>query len=137
METASLDVQNERRRLWTDFNSMKTREVPVYVLDPHYVWREVFDEKDLECEDELFRHYENWLRLQIYHASFGDDFITEPWITVKPVYKNEQANWDTWGLPLFKEKISETQAYHYYDAHIYDGSAKALRNDRHWRFGQR
>jgi len=33
MEVAHQDIQNERRELWSDFNSMKTRRVPVYILD--------------------------------------------------------------------------------------------------------
>jgi len=54
MEMANLDIQNERRVLWRDFNSLKTYRTPVYILDPQGMWREVFSEKDLECEDAFF-----------------------------------------------------------------------------------
>jgi len=90
----------------------------VYILDPQGMWREVFSEKELECEDALFRQYENWLRLQLYHASFGDDFIVEPWITVRPEYSNPDPDWATWGVHISTERISETLAYHLVDPPI-------------------
>ena len=115
MEIANQDVHDERRALWRDFNSLRTHRVPVYVLDPQGMWREVFSEKELECEDGFFRHYENWLKLQLYHASFGDDFIVEPWITVRPTYSNTAPDWQTWGVPISLERIQETMAYHMID----------------------
>ena len=118
MDVACQDVQDERRRLWTDFNSLKTRKVPVYVLDPQGIWREVFRGGDLKCEDALFRRYENWLRLQLYHASFGDDYVTEPWITVTPVYANAHPHWRTWGLNTVRERITDTLAYHLSESQI-------------------
>jgi len=112
MEIAALDVQNERRALWRDFNSLKTYRVPVYILDPQGMWREVFSESELECEDGFLRQYENWLKLQLYHASFGDDFIVEPWVTVRPAYANTEPDWQTWGVHVAMERIRETMAYH-------------------------
>jgi len=115
MEIAARDVMDERRALWRDFNSLKTRRVPVYILDPQGMWREVFSEKELACEDGFFRQYENWLRLKLYHATFGDDVIIEPWITVKPAYGNENPDWQTWGVHIALERIQETMAYHLID----------------------
>ena len=112
MEIAAMDVQNERRILWTDFNSKKTRKVPVYILDPQGLWIELFGDGALECENALFREYEEWLRLQLYHASFGDDYILEPWITVKPIYKNDGSHWESWGFEPEVERINETLAFH-------------------------
>jgi hypothetical protein len=111
MEVANQELQNERRGLWSDFNSMKTRRVPVYILDPQGIWHELFGESALECENWLFRQYERWLRLQLYHASFGDDYIIEPWITAKPVYKNDGSQWESWGFSYEMERINETLAY--------------------------
>ncbi|MCL2059890.1 MAG: hypothetical protein FWH01_12695 [Oscillospiraceae bacterium] len=112
MEVAAQDVQDERRALWRDFNSLRTHRTPVYVLDPQGMWREVFSESELQCENALFRQYENWMRLQLYHASFGDDFVTEPWITVRPTYTNKTPDWRTWGVPIQMQRIAETLAYH-------------------------
>ena len=112
MDLSYSDIQDERRNLWRDFNSLRTYRVPVFILDPQGMWREVFDQSELKCENALFRQYENWFRLQLYHASFGDDFITEPWITVFPVYANANPNWRTWGIPIELERINDTLAYH-------------------------
>jgi len=118
LEIAAHDIQNTRRELWSDFNSLQTHQVPIYILDPLWSWREVFPQKELLCEHPLFRQYENWLRLQLYHASFGDDFITEPWITVFPEYKNEQPHWHTWGIQIEMERVEETLAFHFTDPPI-------------------
>ena len=112
LEIASQPIQDERRSLWRDFNSLKTYRVPVYILDPQGMWREVFSHKNLKCEDELFRHYENWLHLQLYHASFGDDYIVEPFINIRPEYANTTPNWGSWGVSNEVKRIHETLAYH-------------------------
>ena len=112
MEVAGQAIQDSRRELWSDFNSLRTHAVPVYVLDPQGMWREVFAAKDLKCEHSLFRRYENWLRLQLYHASLGDDFITEPWITVTPDFSNSNEDWRSWGVKIPMDEIKETMAFH-------------------------
>ncbi|MCL2462423.1 MAG: hypothetical protein FWF44_07135 [Defluviitaleaceae bacterium] len=118
MEAASADIQDERRALWRDFNSLKTYRVPVYVLDPQGMWREVFSEKELQCEDGFFRGYENWMRLQLYHATFGDDYIIEPWLTVGAEYADDTPDWWTWGVHIEVERINETMAFHMPDPPI-------------------
>jgi hypothetical protein len=116
MEIAAEDVQNQRRTLWSEFNSLQTKQVPVYILDPQGMWKEVCTEKDLECEDELCRVYENWMKLQLYHASFGDDFITEPWVAVRPVLKNKGDFWHRWGIDSNIQRNSKTGAFHLEEA---------------------
>ena len=112
-EIASGGNQDEKRKLWSDFNSMKTRQVPVYILDPQGVWREIFSQSDLKCEDGFFRHYEGAMRLWLYRSTFGDDFIAEPWITVTADYKGGGPNWWNWGFDAGKmSRIPETLAYH-------------------------
>ena len=117
-EEAARGVHNERRSLWRDFNSLRTTRVPVYILDPQGMWREVFSEKELKCEDALFRVYENWMRLQLYHATFGDDYIIEPWVTVRPVYQSPRPDWQTWGVHMDIERIKDTLAYHLGEAPV-------------------
>lgn len=112
LEEAMRPAYNERRTLWRDFNSLRGTRVPVYILDPQGMWREVFSEIELLCEDALFRSYENWMRLQLYHATFGDDYIIEPWVTVRPVYANTAPDWYSWGVHVDVERISGTMAYH-------------------------
>lgn len=118
MDTASQDYYDERREMWADFNSLRRRCTPILVLDPHWVWHEIFPQKDLQCEHPLFRSYESWLRLNLYQASFGDDCVLEPWITVEPEYKNESPDWTLWGISHDISKIKETMAYHHVDPPI-------------------
>jgi len=112
MEIACFDIHNKRRKLWSDFNSMRVRHVPVLILTMMDIWREVFSEKDLLCDNELYRYYENWLRMEIYHASLGDDYIIEPWVPVKPVYKKGDLDLWQWGFQYEVERIQETMAFH-------------------------
>ena len=91
LEVANQPVQNQRRKLWADVNSLRTHEVPVYILDAQAIWHEVRPE--LECEDAYLREHENWLRFQLYHSTFGDDFVTEKYITMRPVYDNTSRGW--------------------------------------------
>jgi hypothetical protein len=112
IETASHEKQNEKRRLWSDFNSLKTRRVPVYILDPQGIMREILPESELKCKDLFFRTYEKWLRLWLYRSDFGDDFIPEPWISVRAEYKNGEPDWQTWGFkPGETRYIAETLAF--------------------------
>ena len=110
MEVAHDPVQDQRRRLWADVNSLRSHEVPVYVLDPQGMWDEVCP--NLECEDPFLRRYENWLRLQLYHASFGDDFVTEKYITMPPVMDRADQNWRAWGISTEHSRIAGSKAYH-------------------------
>jgi len=107
-----MDVQNERRELWSDLNSMKDRRVPVYVLDMVNVCHEVAPDSELKCEDPLLRDMERRLRLWLYRSELGDDCIVEPWISVDPDYTGGGANWQNWGFEIQLERISETLAYH-------------------------
>ena len=99
VEIANSDTSEKKRKLWSDFHSMQTKEVPVLMYDPWGMFYQVFsEEKDLKCEDELFREYEFHFQLQFYRNDFKDDFIIEPWVTTTPVYANENDNWGTWGI---------------------------------------
>ena len=118
-EAANHESQNAKRKLWSDLNSLKSRQVPVYILDPQGILREVFSESDFKCEDELFRVYEKWLRLWLYRLTFNDDCIPEPWITVGAEYKEGAQDWRNWGFkPEETRYISETLAFQMPDAPI-------------------
>ena len=116
MEAASWDIQNERRELWSDFNSMKTRRVPIFILETMFAWRELSSDEDREfqCDNHFFLLCEKWLRYNLLHASLGDDFILEPWITVYPEYnKNAPPDWKTYGFNIREEHIKDTLARRY------------------------
>lgn len=98
VEIARSETHERKRKLWSDFNSMQTKEVPVLMMDPWGMFHEVFSQKDLKCEDELLRDYEFHFQLQFYRNEFGDDYVMEPWVTTTPVYANEDKNWGSWGI---------------------------------------
>jgi hypothetical protein len=87
---AALPVQAEKRRLWTDHFSLKRTRVPILATYGMWnVWcREVFGEAKMECADPFCRQYERELKLRIFqHEVVGDDFIQEPWITLRASVK--------------------------------------------------
>jgi len=120
VEIAKSDVYSQRREMWSDFNSLRVRKTPIYLLDPQCPWRELFDEKDLRCEHPLLRHYENWMQIQLYHDTVGDDNVIEPYVTVTPEFSNTTPHWFTWGLNIWgdMERVHETMAFHLPDPQI-------------------
>ena len=81
-EEAAKSIQNERRALWRAHLSLKPTRIPVLVTYGLWnVWcRDVFGEDRLSCQDPFFRAHEQTLRMQLFHASIGDDYVLEPWI---------------------------------------------------------
>lgn len=81
-------VQAERRELWRRLNSLE-RTRPLLYLRGGNCWDEVPEFTGCRCEDPFFRRHERRLRLGIYRDTLGDDFISEPWLTVRATYKCE------------------------------------------------
>ena len=42
------------------------------------------------CDDEYLRSHELWLRNKIFHEKVNDDYVFEPWITVRAVLEVPQ-----------------------------------------------
>lgn len=84
-EAAAQPVQNERRALWRAHMSLKHTRPPVLITYGMWnVWcRETFGLKQLQCRDPFLREQEQALRLLLFHNTIGDDFILEPWITLR------------------------------------------------------
>ncbi len=100
MDIAAKPIQAQRRRQWADHNSL--RPVAPLVLATFGMWnvwcREVFADDKMLCRDPFFRDWERTLRMQIFHDSYGDDFIMEPWITLGA---SQERGWgNLWGLGL-------------------------------------
>jgi hypothetical protein len=83
---ASDPVQEERRRLWRDHNSLIRTRPLVYVRGGR-AWDEIPEIARLHCEDRFFRMVERRLRGELFRASLGDDSIFEPWLTVRAAHK--------------------------------------------------
>jgi len=83
-EIANSPIQDERRDLWRKHNSFKRVRPLIYVRA--FAFHEIFDERNLKCEDAFFRQYEYYIHMMKFRNLIGDDYIIEPWLTVKAVY---------------------------------------------------
>ena len=77
-------VQNERRRLWRQHNSLKWTPPLIYVRA--FAWHEM-PQARCQCSDPLLRTYEDFFRNHLFWDSLGDDSIFEPWVTVQATYR--------------------------------------------------
>ncbi len=99
-EIAANPVQEERRKLWLDQNSLRATRVPVLATFGMWnVWcREVFADAAMKTREPFYREYERMLRLWLFQASVGDDTVLEPWIMVAA---KQCRDWgQVWGLQL-------------------------------------
>jgi len=83
-EIAASPVQEERRKLWLDHNSLRPTRLPVTATYGMWnVWcREVFADAAMKCTDPFYREYERSLRMLIFQQEVGDDTVLEPWLSV-------------------------------------------------------
>ncbi|MCM8758260.1 MAG: hypothetical protein NC906_00600 [Candidatus Omnitrophica bacterium] len=127
IEICNDPVMDERRRMWTKKNSLKLIEPLIFVsFGMHNVWcREVFGDHTLECEDAFLRVYERQLKMYLFHYEIGDDWIAEPFLSVRAVFT--QDTWDgLWGLPAsFVGPVEEGGAGRY-EAAMKDWSMMGL-----------
>lgn len=95
-EICSKDVQAERRRLWSSHNSLKPTRPLIYVREGE-AYKELLPPEKIKCEEPVFRRQEYHLRKMILQETFGDDYIFEPWLTLRAEYKVKG-----WGLDVKK-----------------------------------
>ncbi len=87
---------DERRDLWRRHNSLQ-RTRPLLYVRWLAAWHEA-PESRLECQDPFFRPYENHLRQVLFQDTLGDDYILEPWLTVRATVATPPEG--LWGLPI-------------------------------------
>ncbi len=106
---AAAPIQEERRALWRAHLSLAPTRVPVLVTYGMWnLWcREVFGDDQMLCRDPFYREHERFLRMQLFHASIGDDFILEPWITQRAALITPPDG--LWGVPFGKVGEENTQ----------------------------
>ena len=78
-EICAAPVQQERRQLWRQHNSLKMTRPLIYVRA--WAWGEM-PQAICRCTDPFLRHYEDFIRNHLFWKSFDDDSIFEPWVTV-------------------------------------------------------
>jgi len=105
-EIASLPVQNEKAKLWTAHNDLKTLE-PLVFIDPENGWNEIILASELVCRDPLARVWEMQFRKQIYWFRYlKDDKVIEPYFDVPYSYSD-----NGWGLNIAKHGGDHGGAY--------------------------
>ncbi len=77
---SSMDIMDERRRLWAAHNSFEKVRTPIYIRDGW--WSREVIEPLLECENEFLRQVELYLRKMIFQYEIGDDFVIEKYIKI-------------------------------------------------------
>ena len=89
MEISKQDIQEERRRLWRDHNSLiKTRPLVLVGFPPNEI-----PECQPKCEDPFYRQYEQQFLNRLYQHKIGDDNIMEPWLTIRASFSH--GGWGT------------------------------------------
>jgi len=83
-EICARPVQDERRVLWRQHNSLKQTRPLIYVRA--FAWQEMPESKCL-CEEPFARQHEGAFRNLLFWNSLGDDSIFEPWTTVQATRK--------------------------------------------------
>jgi hypothetical protein len=80
LDVCARDGQRELRDLWRAHNDLKdVGRTPVHVRA--FAWGEMPQSK-CECEDAFLRGREAFFRRELFRATFDDDTIFEPWVTV-------------------------------------------------------
>ncbi len=81
-EAAARPEYDERRDLWRRHNSLKSTR-PLLIVRGGRFWDEIPECAELKCRDPFFRFHEGRLRQGLYRTNFEDDWVLEPWITLR------------------------------------------------------
>jgi len=84
VEVCERPVQEERRVLWRQQNSLKQTRPLIYVRA--FAWQEM-PQSECRCEAPFARQHEGFFRNQLFWNELGDDSIFEPWVTVQATRK--------------------------------------------------
>jgi hypothetical protein len=114
-ELANAPLEQQKRNRWRAKNSFKLTEPLIYIRA--FAWNEMPESK-LQTTDPLCREMENFFRSELFHSTFADDYIFEPWYSLRSVYLCEG-----WGLDSRREYAGETETL---EAFKYDYSIKSL-----------
>jgi len=103
LDVAQQPIQGQRRALWRAQNSLEPTLPPIYVRA--YAAAEI-PEVQPRAIDPFWHPIEAHLRDGIYRDRFGDDYIVEPWISVRAEVITPPDG--LWGLPVrWSERVQE------------------------------
>jgi hypothetical protein len=117
VEICQRPVMDERRDLWRRHNSLKRTRPLIYVRA--FAWQEMAA-SELVCEDPFYRGHENFFRQSIFRNTFEDDFIFEPWVTVRAACVTPPGG--VWGLASPRTHSDEARGSFIWDAPIKEES---------------
>ncbi|MFW6153902.1 MAG: hypothetical protein ACOC95_01680 [Planctomycetota bacterium] len=100
-EVTADPIMDERRKLWSDVNSLDATR-PVVLVRGGRAFAETEMLQSRRCADPLCAMLERHLLTGLLKASFGDDQIVEPWISVAAVYGQTG-----WGLEGTRQRPAE------------------------------
>ena len=81
-EISELPIMDERKKLWTELNDLRSRK-PMVLVSPEGAWKEIDKLLELKCADETARGFELTLRRKIYHhEQIGDDSILDGFFNI-------------------------------------------------------
>ncbi len=89
---AAKPIQQQRRDLWREQNSLRPTRPLVYIRGGR-AWSELPELQVYQCEDASLHGLEHQLRLGLLRDTWGDDCVLEPWIDVRAIHKGSR-----WGL---------------------------------------
>jgi len=95
-EVCRKPVYDERRELWRRHNALQ-RTRPLIYVRWFAAWHEA-PESRLQCEDPFYHPYESFLRRMLFQDTVGDDYVLEPWLTVRATVATPREG--LWGLPV-------------------------------------
>ena len=88
-EIGQLPIQEERRRLWTALNDLRSVRPMLWVFEIPWCEMDVDGELDLRCESEICRRFELPLRRELYQwQHLPDDMIVLPFIGIRPALRD-------------------------------------------------
>ncbi len=81
-------AQEQRRELWRGHFSRRGTQIPVLVTYGMWnVWcQDLFGDHAMECREAFFRAHERQIRLELFHAELGDDYVVEPWLNQRATF---------------------------------------------------
>ena len=87
-ELASRPLEEEKKELWYRHNVLQTVR-PLVFCDPEGGWSEVIPDESLNCEGELARRWELFLRKEIFWGeSMQNDKVKEPYFNIPLLFSD-------------------------------------------------
>lgn len=132
-EIAALPIQDEKKRLWIENNSLN-KQRPLVVID-QLPWHEInrSEEMKLECEDEFLRSVEWTIKSLLYRWNhFACDMVVENRIDIPKSVHNFNYGIDIVEETLATDNENDVVSHKYNDEVATEEALDALKPDKIW-----